>query len=90
MEVGIKSWVGQVNWDERWGTERARLFGQAAFFGLAYACQGIGGVFLTGSIGLIFGAFYLILKRNLWPFILAHGTIDTVSVIQLYPGNPVT
>lgn len=65
------------------------LFGQAAFFGLAHAYQGIGGIFLTGSIGLIFGAFYLILNRNLWPLILAHGTIDTISVVQLYLGNPV-
>ena len=66
------------------------LIGQAVFFGAAHAYQGTVGMFMTGSVGLIFGVFYLIGKRNLWPLILAHGTIDTIGLIQLYVANPVS
>lgn len=66
------------------------LFGQAAFFGFAHAYQGLAGIFLTGGIGFILGAFYLLGQRNLWPLILAHGLIDTISLTQFYLANPVS
>lgn len=65
------------------------LVGQAAFFGAAHAYQGTSGIIITGSIGLIFGVMYLVGRRNLWPLILAHGAIDTISLTQLYLANPV-
>lgn len=66
------------------------VLGQAVFFGAAHAYQGTVGMFLTGSVGLIFGIFYLVGKRNLVPLILAHGIIDTIGLTQLYLANPVS
>jgi len=66
------------------------LIGQAVFFGAAHAYQGTVGMFVTGSVGFIFGVFYLIGRRNLFPIILAHGIIDTIGLTQLYLANPVS
>ncbi len=60
------------------------LFGQAFFFGFAHSYQGMLGMIATGSIGFIFGVFYLINQRRLIPLIIAHGLIDTISLTQLY------
>lgn len=58
------------------------LTGIAFAFGHAY--QGLSGFLLTGAIGVVFGGLYLLLNRNLWPLILAHGAIDTYSITQIY------
>ncbi len=61
-------------------------FVQAAVFGAAHAYQGVGGMFVTGSVGLAMGIFYLLGKRNLWPVIIAHGLMDTIGFIAIYSG----
>lgn len=56
----------------------------AVLFGVLHMYQGVLGVITTGVVALIFGAFFLLLKRNLWALIIVHGLIDTISVIQFY------
>ena len=55
-------------------------------FGLAHAYQGTTGVILTGLTGLAFGGLFLLTGRNLWPIIVAHGTMDTISFLLIYAG----
>lgn len=58
---------------------------QALLFGLGHAYQGATGVLTTGLLGLAFGLCRLRL-RSLWPLVIAHGLIDTVSMVALYLG----
>jgi membrane protease YdiL (CAAX protease family) len=60
----------------------------AIFFGYRHAYyQGWYGFITTGVIGLGLGAFYLwIGKRNLWPQILAHGTVNTIGFTLRFLG----
>jgi CAAX protease family protein len=60
------------------------LLSQAALFGFGHGYQGWIGIILTGSVGLIFGAVYLLGKRAMLPLIIAHGFIDTLSLTQFY------
>ena len=57
---------------------------QAVVFGLPHAYQGIFGLIATGVIGFIMGAAFLLGGRSLWPLIIAHGAVDTLSLIQVY------
>jgi hypothetical protein len=66
-----------------WG---ASLLGTSVIFGLLHAYQGIGGMLLTGSAGLILGAIYLWSGRNLWLAIFTHGMMNTLSFTALYFG----
>lgn len=52
----------------------ALLFGYVHFY-----YQGLAGLVNGGVIGLIFGTFYLLYKRNLWPLVLAHGFINSLG-----------
>jgi membrane protease YdiL (CAAX protease family) len=56
----------------------------SAFFGAAHAYQGPAGMIITGIAGLVYGLIYLIMKRNLWAAILAHGLYDTVGFIVVF------
>lgn len=57
----------------------------ALIFGFGhYHYQGIRGFIMTSLIGLAFGVSYLLLKKNLWPIILVHGVINTLSFTGLY------
>ena len=58
---------------------------QALLFGLAHAYQGPTGILVTGAVGLAFGLCRLRL-RSLWPLVIAHGLIDTLSMVALYFG----
>lgn len=60
------------------------LIAQAAVFGAVHAYQGIGGVLLTGVVGLVFGAMYHVAKRNLWPLIIAHGLVNSFGITVLH------
>lgn len=52
--------------------------------------QGLGGALMTGAVGVLFGVLYLVMKRNLWPLIIAHGIIDTLTLTQIYLLPPPT
>jgi membrane protease YdiL (CAAX protease family) len=55
-------------------------------FGLAHAYQGATGILVTGVLGLVFGLLYL-RSKSLWPLVIAHGLIDTLSLVALYAGK---
>lgn len=58
---------------------------QAVLFALGHAYQGGTGMLVSGAIGLAFGLLMLRF-RNVWPLVIAHGLIDTVSMFALYSG----
>lgn len=70
--------LGRAGW--AWGVA---LVVQAALFGAVHFNQGPRGIALTGWL---FGAAFLVTRRNLWASILIHGFIDTVGTTALYLG----
>jgi uncharacterized protein len=66
----------------------AAVLGQAAIFGALHAIQGATGVIITAYVGVVLAAAYYLSGRNLWAPILAHGTMDTVSLTAMYLGAP--
>jgi membrane protease YdiL (CAAX protease family) len=63
------------------------LVGSAIIFGLGHTYQGLGGVVKVTAAGLLFGAAFLTVRRNLWPVIFAHALLDTISFVQHYFGG---
>lgn len=57
----------------------ALIFGYGHFY-----YQGVRGAIVTGGIGLVFGTMFLLFNRNLWPLILLHGVIDTLTFTALF------
>lgn len=45
--------------------------------------QGLRGLVTTTAIGIAFGAAFLLMKRNLWPIVLVHGIVDTITFTSL-------
>ncbi len=58
---------------------------QALLFAFGHAYLGATGMLVSGAIGLAFGLLMLRF-RNVWPLVIAHGLIDTVSMLALYGG----
>jgi membrane protease YdiL (CAAX protease family) len=63
------------------------LVAQAVIFGLIHAYQSPVGMFKVGLIGLVFGVSYLVVGKNLWPLILAHGLIDSLDMVSHFFGG---
>ena len=57
----------------------AVIFGYGHFY-----YQGWGGAVVTCAIGLAFGVMFLLFKRNLWPLVLLHGVIDTLTFTAIF------
>lgn len=57
----------------------ALIFGYGHFY-----YQGWRGAIVTAGIGLAFGAMFLLFRRNLWPLILLHGVIDTLTFTAIF------
>ena len=57
---------------------------QAALFGLPHAYQGLGGVIITGVVGIGLGWLRFHNKGNLWPCIIAHVAVDTIMMSLSY------
>lgn len=55
-------------------------------FGLIHFQWGVGGMLLTAVMGAVLGLMYLLTKRNLWPLIAAHATLDAILMLQVYYG----
>jgi membrane protease YdiL (CAAX protease family) len=53
---------------------------QAFVFGLAHGYQDLGGVLITGSVGLFLGWLRLHMGGKLWACIIAHGLVDTIML----------
>ena len=58
----------------------------SVLFGLLHVYQGLSGVVITGTIGLVFAISFVLLKRNLWVLIIAHGLILLMSFTAIYFG----
>ena len=63
------------------------VVGQAIIFGVLHAYQSPIGMFKVGVIGLVFGFSYLVVGKNLWPLILAHGLIDSLDMVSHFFGG---
>lgn len=57
----------------------ALIFGYGHFY-----YQGWRGAVVTGAIGLAFGTMFLLFRRNLWPLVLLHGVIDTLTFTAIF------
>ncbi len=71
--------------DSRWAWGAAVSI-QAVAFGAIHAYQGSVGMILIGIGALVYGAAFVLLGRNLWPMIFAHGINDSLGFILLYAG----
>ena len=70
--------------DSRWAVPVAVLLA-ALGFGIAHMYyQGVRGLVVTGMIGLALGTLYILYKRNLWPLIIAHASVDTLVFTAMY------
>jgi uncharacterized protein len=58
----------------------------SVIFGFSHLYQGAGGVLLTGVVGFILASAYIVSRKNLPLTMLAHGFIDTISMIGLFTG----
>ncbi|MCM4161105.1 CPBP family intramembrane metalloprotease [Antarcticibacterium flavum] len=67
----------------RWSPWAAVVI-SSLIFGLMHAWQGLGGIILTGLVGLVFGTAYLLNKRRVWPLIFVHGLLDTIALVSIY------
>jgi len=59
---------------------------QAVIFGLVHAYQGPAGVVGAAVSGLVFGAVTLAARWSIWPAALAHGTNNTIGILDIYQG----
>lgn len=66
------------------GRPWAVLIIQALLFGLPHAYQGMGGMLVTATVGLLLGWIRNRCGGNLWAAIIAHAAVDTVSMILAY------
>jgi len=71
--------LGQSGWS-LW----ASLVISSFIFGGLHAYQGITGVLNTTCIGFIFGVAYLLNGRRIWPLILVHGALETMTLVTVY------
>ena len=55
---------------------------QAAVFGFRHSYDFSPRSITTGLIGLVFGTVYVLTGRNLWPLIIAHIILNTMSMID--------
>ncbi|MDC1436557.1 CPBP family intramembrane metalloprotease [Gammaproteobacteria bacterium] len=59
----------------------------ALLFGYVhYYYQGVAGLVNAGVIGVIFGMYFLLYKRNLWPLVVAHGCINSLGFTSEFMG----
>jgi membrane protease YdiL (CAAX protease family) len=62
------------------------VLGQGVLFGLGHGNQGLGGILLTGTTGLMLGVVCLAGHRNLIACIALHALIDTISLTVVFLG----
>jgi membrane protease YdiL (CAAX protease family) len=58
------------------------VLSQAAIFGFRHSYDFSPRSITTGLIGLVFGTIYVLTGRNLWPLIIAHIILNTMSMID--------
>jgi hypothetical protein len=55
-------------------------------FGLTHFEWGLGGMLATAVMGTTLGLLFLATRRNLWPLIVAHASLDLILLSQVYAG----
>ena len=60
---------------------------QALIFALAHGYQGTTGMIEIGIVGVALGIAYYAGGRSLIPVVLAHATLDTFGIFDIYHGN---
>jgi hypothetical protein len=63
------------------------LVGSAVIFGFVHLRQGPAGMLKVVAYGLLFGVAFLTVRRNLWPLMIAHVLMDTLSFVSYYFGG---
>jgi membrane protease YdiL (CAAX protease family) len=66
----------------------AAAVSSSALFGVMHFYQGAAGMAITGIVGFMLAVVYLAVGRHLWVPIIAHGLIDTVSLVSVYLSPP--
>jgi len=56
----------------------------ALVFGMLHISQGVPGIIGTGGVAVIFAAVYLLNGKKLFPLIIAHGLINSISITAYY------
>lgn len=56
----------------------------AAIFGMLHISQGVPGIISTGVVAVIFAVVYLFNGRKLFPLIIAHGVINSISLTAYF------
>ena len=79
----LARWFGGTH-----GGWAAAAASSSALFGVMHFYQGAAGMALTGIVGFMLAVAYLAVGRNLWVPIIAHGLIDTVSLVSVYLSPP--
>ena len=59
----------------------------AVIFALPHSYQGPAGMLKVAVYGLLFGVAFLTVRRNLWPLMIAHALMDTLSFVGYYFGG---
>lgn len=62
----------------------ASLMIHSIIFGMLHIYQGLAGIITTTFIAFVFGTIYLIAKKRLFPVILAHLLINTITLTAFY------
>ncbi len=62
----------------------AAVLVHAVIFGMLHISQGVPGIISTGVIAVIFATVYLFNDRKLFPLVIAHGLINSISIIAYY------
>ena len=62
------------------GNMVAVLLAHAVLFGLPHAYQGLGGVLITGTIGVFLGWLRFRMNGNLWAGVIGHAAVDVIML----------
>jgi membrane protease YdiL (CAAX protease family) len=57
-------------------------------FGIIHFAWGFGGIVVATVMGSTLGLMFLATRRNLWPLIAAHATLDLLLLLQVYLQSP--
>jgi uncharacterized protein len=68
------------------GADAVAIGTQALLFGLGHFYLGLRGVLTATFIGVLYGTWFVMRNRSLWPLICAHGFTDTVTLVAIYRG----
>ena len=97
--LGPVLWIGVAGFEELWRAVVLRrlacafpgrvgaiaaVLATSVLMALAHAYQGPAGVIGSGINGLIFGGITLVARGSIWPAAIAHGSSNTIGILELY------